>query len=400
MGGFGYQYDESLISSVLGVAKEFASHDKVASGGGRHEYYSPPKGTERAMIRFLPSQGPMPVRLVYVHWNIPELKTLTCYRTFHLTKSFTDPCPMCNLLQQAATQKIPVEDYISKPKTIAGCLVLSDESKPNLNPVVPMIFSTNSDFDFRWILEKRADPAYGDILHPLTGVPVIYQRKIAGKAFDRSTPPRCGPIAATEDEVMAIMEHAPNVWEDIGAYKIPDEISHQTMMKAANMLKRGFDEKLGKLRSGANTQAQSMAPRNQTYSQPPPAQGYAPQQQQRPPQQYAPPPQQRPAEPPQDISAAFNAPPPPSQSKMGVNRIPPPAPGPVPGDAPMGVPPTQLADTILAPPMAPVAAIVPVANAPAGAPSCFGDPGVWDATRDACMMCAFELACANRLRGG
>lgn len=206
------------------IKKRLAAKDSKGNGGGFSDnnlnFYRFPQGTERVVLRYLPSPTGIPGKIVKKHYNMPEVKDFICFRTHDMD------CDICNVLHEYE-HKLDTQDWQASSRSYLTALIISDPTQPQIDPKVPHI-AGQPEGNLYWVFKMIQDPDVGDICDPYAGFNVAYNREEHNGKFNRVVLPRASAIAPTKEEVEAILAKAPDldkIWrkpDDVFLKKLQD----------------------------------------------------------------------------------------------------------------------------------------------------------------------------------
>lgn len=235
----------------LNAAKKLLEQ-KPKSGNSDNEginFYRLPSSGE-AKIRFLPPvEGlPVPGKIVHKHYNLPEIGSLTCLKTWKMD------CPICRLLAdlEYKVDAKYIESFKSVARSFHHVLVLEgkDDNGNKPDPTTPYILGSG-DFTYYWLLDQVTNAEIGDITDPKTGSNVTFKRKRPNGPFDRQISRAATPIADSEDgiqKILSAMVDMEQIW------KSPDDAYILKLKTAAKALKMQIDEKINTLAGQPTTE--------------------------------------------------------------------------------------------------------------------------------------------------
>lgn len=201
------------------LANKGSSGGSGNDGGNKFNFYKFPSGTERVVVRYLPSASGVPGKLVKKHYNLPEIKDIICFRTHDMD------CDLCNMLR-TFENRMDVSDWASSTRSYMNALIVEDPTQ-KIDPRVPHIIG-QGEGNLYWVYEKMADPDIGDVTDPNKGFNIAYKRTEFNGKFDRTVLPKQQPIAPTPAEVEVIlgkMTDLDKIWrkpDDVFLKKLQD----------------------------------------------------------------------------------------------------------------------------------------------------------------------------------
>jgi len=238
--------------------QEKRNQQKQQDRSERANFYSLPR-EGHAKVRHLPhwdDPTKIPGRIVWTHWNIPEIGRCFCFKTWNMD------CRVCLAISKFSGL-IKTQDWESRGRSYTNALILEDTGNPmGVNPVTPRILGINgyTDFDLDWIVGLVLNPDFGDVTDPFNGRDIIYRRKKKDGAWDKQVIPRSRPIAETPEKIQEILSKASNL--DLIFPKEPRDEDFQNIVKASEFLIKTLEEKLSLMKRGLAYQV----PSQKTYT--------------------------------------------------------------------------------------------------------------------------------------
>lgn len=210
----------------------------------------PPTGEIK--LRFLPPiEGKkIPGKLVWKHYHMPDIKAVTCLRTYDKT------CPVCKVVEdfRLKMDDETISDFESKVSAYFNVLVLEggfDTNGKPCNPKLPYLLNCG-EYNYWWLLDQISNPDVGDITDPITGSSVVFRRKKTNGALDRIIARQASPIASSDEEVEAILSQ---MFDMDKVWKNPDDEYLQKVLMTAKALKLQLQERIESLSSNPVTEA-------------------------------------------------------------------------------------------------------------------------------------------------
>lgn len=208
----------------------------------------PPLGELK--IRFLPPMEgqKLPGRRIWKHYNMPDVKAVTCLQTFGKT------CPICKVVEDMRHKMdASIEDFESKGSTYFNVLILDgvDSDGKQCNPKIPYLLNCG-EYNYWWLLDQISNVDVGDITDPMTGASVIFRRKKKNGPLDRIIARTSSPIASTEEGVQEILSQ---MFDMNKIWKEPDDEYLQKILMTAKALKIQFQETIERLSGTPVTEA-------------------------------------------------------------------------------------------------------------------------------------------------
>lgn len=223
------------------------------------KWYKFPSGTERVVVRYLPSLTGVPGKIVKKHHNLPEIKDILCFRTHDMD------CPLCELLHQYS-DKMDVSDWVANSRSYMNALILEDPTQKNIDPKTPHIVG-QGEGNLYWVFSKITDPDIGDICDPFTGFNVAYHRTEFNGKFERTVLPKARPIANTKEEVESILGKISDLDK---IWRRPDDVFLKKIQDVTEKLKVVIDQRLVTLSSQPDAgQKESQSAMNQNLNNTP-----------------------------------------------------------------------------------------------------------------------------------
>jgi len=223
--------------------QEGRKQQKEQAQEGRASFISLPR-EGHAKIRHLPhweDPNQVPGRIVWQHWNIPEMTKCMCFKTWKMD------CRGCLAIAKF-TGLIKTEDWEAKGRSYTNALILENTENPSSVSIsTPRILGINGyvEFDLDWLVGLALNPDFGDVTDPFVGRDLIYRRKKRDGAWEKQVIPRIRPIADSPEHIREILAKMANL--DLIFPKEPRDEDFQNIVKASNLLNQALEAKLNLL---------------------------------------------------------------------------------------------------------------------------------------------------------
>lgn len=178
--------------------------EKSNSGGqGDIKWINMPDDGSIKMRVLPPLKGhPLPGKVVYMHYGIPEKKACKCMKTWD------KPCAICQFLEQYSHIESIMDEYATVPKTIIPVLAVGH---PDFDPKTPILFSASGDYNYIWLLDQILNDNVGDITDPIYGHDIEYRRTKHKGSIDRTIVLKPRPIVEDLSELPGILAAIPDI---------------------------------------------------------------------------------------------------------------------------------------------------------------------------------------------